>query len=147
MKPKRLRSHLLGPSWKHFAAKRRVARLATSTSRGKPYLVPICFAFDGRSFFSVVDEKPKKRSPLRLRRVRNIQANPQVALLLDEYYEDWRKLRFVLVQGKATILLSGVEHDRAVRLLRRKYGQYRKMRIEGRPVILVKPTRVTVWGR
>ena len=113
---------------------------------GQPHVIPICFAFDGKRFFSPIDEKPKRTAPAKLKRLRNIGENPHVALVIDHYEEDWRKLAYVLVFGKARILQSGVKHRSAVKLLRRKYRQYRRMAIDARPMIVITPTRVVGWG-
>jgi PPOX class probable F420-dependent enzyme len=133
---------------KHLAFIRsaRIAHLATADKSGRAHVVPICFAFDGRLFYSSIDEKPKRTAPQKLKRVRNIQENPQVALVIDSYDEDWRKLAYILVRGSARVLLSGVNHRKAVKLLRRKYPQYRKMRIDRLPMILIRPKRTTSWG-
>jgi PPOX class probable F420-dependent enzyme len=133
---------------KHLAFIRsaRIAHLATADKSGRAHVVPICFAFDGRLFYSSIDEKPKRTAPQKLKRVRNIQENPQVALVIDSYNEDWRKLAYILVHGSARVLLSGVNHRKAVKLLRRKYPQYRKMRIDRLPMILIRPKRATSWG-
>src|SRR5918993_150709 len=112
----------------------RVAHLATADASGQPLVIPICFVFDGREFFSPIDEKPKQTSPRNLKRVRNISANPKVSLVIDRYNDDWRKLAFVLVFGKARIVVGGAKHRKAVILLRRKYRQYRSMAIEQRPI-------------
>ena len=124
----------------------RVAHLATADKNGCPHVVPICFVFDGNYFYSPIDEKPKRTAPEKLKRVKNIRENAQVALVVDHYDEDWRKLSYVLVSGKARVLLSGASHRKAVTLLRRKYSQYRKMRIDRLPIILIRPTRMTSWG-
>jgi|SRR6266850_5966994 len=124
----------------------RVARLATADARSHPHVIPICFVFDGNYFYSPIDEKPKRTTPQKLKRVKNIQENPQVALVVDHYDEDWRKLAYILVHGSARVLLSGVNHRKAVKLLRRKYPQYRKMRIDRLPMILIRPKRTTSWG-
>src|SRR5579883_3174839 len=79
----------------------RVGHLATADARGRPHVVPVCFAFDGRRIVTALDEKPKRVGPRRLRRVRNIRVNPHVAFIVDRYDEDWRRLRFVLVLGVA----------------------------------------------
>ena len=123
----------------------RVAHLATADKAGRPHVIPICFVFDGRAFYSPIDEKPKQTDPRRLKRLRNISENPQVALVIDRYDEDWRRLAYVLTFGKAGVLLSGVKHRKAVRLLRRKYRQYRSMSIERAPIIQITPARVVVW--
>ena len=124
----------------------RIAHLATAGAGGQPLVIPICFAFDGKEFFSPIDEKPKRASPHKLKRLRNIAENPKVSLICDRYDEDWRRLAYVLITGKARILLRGRRHRRAVILLRRKYRQYYSMAIDQRPMIVVRPLRVKAWG-
>lgn len=124
----------------------RTAHLATADRAGRPHVIPICFVFDGRDFYSPIDEKPKQTVPRRLKRLRNISENSQVALVIDRYDEDWRKLAYVLVLAKARILSRGENHRRAVRLLRRKYPQYRAMSIDRRPMIVIAPKRIVCWG-
>jgi len=124
----------------------RVAHLATADASGMPHVVPICFAFDGNDFYSPIDEKPKRTIPSKLKRLRNIEENPQVSVVIDRYEENWSKLAYVLVFGQARVLVSGAKHRKAVTLLRRKYPQYRTMRIDRLPMILIRPTRVTSWG-
>jgi PPOX class probable F420-dependent enzyme len=131
---------------KAFVQSARVAHLATADKNGRPHVIPICFAFDGKEIYSTIDEKPKKLSPLRLKRIRNIRANPHVAVVVDRYDENWKRLAYVLIVGRAKILLSGARHKNAVRLLRRKYPQYRKMRIEERPIVCVTCIRRTAWA-
>ena len=131
---------------KIFLRSARVAHLATADKKGQPLAIPICFVFDGEELFSPVGEKPKKSSPLRLKRIQNIRTNPQVSLIVDRYTEDWKRLAYVLIQGRAKVLLRGSKHKRAVLLLRRKYSQYRKMAIHERPMIQITPTRVKSWG-
>ncbi len=111
-----------------------------------PHAIPICFAFDGRCFYSVLDRKPKRAPLSRLKRVRNILSNPSVALVLDHYEEDWGRLWYVLVTGTAEIVREGEEHARSIALLKEKYLQYRNMGIEGNPVIKITPSRITSWG-
>ncbi len=123
----------------------RLAHLATSTKNGTPHVVPICYVYDGTSIYSSIDEKPKRTNPNRLRRFRNIVDNPNVSVVIDLYEEDWSKLRYVIVRGLAEIVREGEERERAVSLLREKYGQYRSMKLEGRPIIKVKPIRIIAW--
>jgi PPOX class probable F420-dependent enzyme len=129
-----------------FIRSARVAHLATASSTGQPLVIPICFVFDGNRIYSPIDEKPKRISPHKLKRLRNIEENSQVSLVIDRWDEDWRKLAYILVSGRAKILLSGQNHRRAVSLLRRKYRQYRSMAIDQRPMIVVRPLDVKVWG-
>ncbi len=128
-----------------FLRAQRVGHLATVDARGRPVVVPFCFVYDGKAFYSSLDEKPKKVSPEKLRRARNIRVNPEVAVVIDHYEEDWGKLKFVLIRGRARILYSGKEHARAVELLRKKYAQYRRMRLENRPVVKIIPWGIREW--
>jgi len=131
---------------RHFLARMRVARLATTDASGQPHVVPIVFATDGRRLYTPLDEKPKRVEPRQLKRVRNIVANPRVAVIVDEYDEDWRRLGWVLITGTAEISESGESHAIGLRLLHEKYRQYRSMSLERRPIVVVMPTRVTSWG-
>ena len=124
----------------------RVAHLATADGSRQPHVIPICFVFDGKNFYSPIDEKPKRAAPTKLKRLSNIAANPHVALLIDRYDEDWRKLAYVLIFAKARLLRSGKLHQRAVTLLRRKYSQYCRMAIDKRPMIVIIPKKTTGWG-
>lgn len=129
-----------------FIRSARTAHLATANAEGEPLVVPICFIFDGKHFYTPIDEKPKKTAPEKLRRVRNITANPRVCLVVDRYDEDWRRLAYVLISGKARLLHRGSHHRKAVAMLRRKYRQYRAMALEKRPIIDISPSRVASWG-
>jgi coenzyme F420-0:L-glutamate ligase / coenzyme F420-1:gamma-L-glutamate ligase len=138
-------SHL-SPSVLRFIRVARLAHLATAGADGQPHVIPICFVFDGKYFYSPIDEKPKRTAPAKLKRVINIQANPQVTLVIDRYSEDWQHLAYVLISGKAKILYRGAAHAEAVRRLRRKYPQYRQMAIHSRPMIQIRPVRWIFWG-
>jgi PPOX class probable F420-dependent enzyme len=124
---------------------RRVAHLATAGPDGAPHVVPVCFAWDGTALYIALDAKPKRVAPTRLKRVRNILANPQVAFLCDTYDEDWSRLGYLLVHGSAALLDPGPDHAAAIALLREKYPQYRAMPIEAQPLIRITPERVTAW--
>lgn len=129
-----------------FVKSQRVARMATASKDCEPYVIPICYGYDGKNFFSVIDEKPKRVSAPQLRRIRNIQSNAKVALVVDEYHEDWRKLRYVLISGRARVLGRGKERTKALRLLRSRYRQYRRMTLDEKPVIKIVPVRVVAWS-
>lgn len=124
-----------------------VARLATVDERGRPHAVPVCFALDGNTLYTPIDEKPKRGDPARLRRLRNIAANPHVLLLIDVYDAgDWRRLRFVQLHGVARVIAPGGDgHAHALTLLRSRYLQYRAMALEERPVIAIAVERVVAW--
>jgi PPOX class probable F420-dependent enzyme len=105
-------------------ARARVGHLATSDGR-VPSVVPVCFVLVGETLYQAIDGKPKSVDASRLRRVKNVRANPRAALLIDHYVEDWRRLWYVLLRGKARIVDRGPEQQRAIAALRKKYPQYR----------------------
>ena len=122
-----------------------VARLATADSHGQPHVVPVCFVYENASFYIAIDEKPKRTT--RLKRLRNIEANPQAALVIDVYHDDWSQLAWVMVQGTASIHDNIKGHPLILVALRQKYPQYRAMALETRPLIQVVPQHVTSWGQ
>jgi PPOX class probable F420-dependent enzyme len=128
-----------------FVAAHRVARLATADAAGRPHVVPICYALIRDTVYFTIDEKPKKK-PTALKRLANLSANPQAALVVDRYDEDWAKLGWVMVQGPADILAAGAEHDAAQTALRERYPQLAAMRIEALPVVAVRTQHVSSWG-
>jgi PPOX class probable F420-dependent enzyme len=141
-----VRSHL-NPAEMAFVLAQRVAHLATGDADGNPHVVPVCYAFDGTRFFLPLDEKPKRVADQALRRVRNIEDRPQVALVMDRYAEDWSRLGYVLVRGRAALLdPNDPAHPPALLLLRERYPQYRTMALEDRAVIAILPERVVSWG-
>ena len=128
-----------------FCERTRVARLATADAKRVPHLVPVCFAILGDSLYITIDEKPK-RVDIPLKRLRNILENPEVAVTVDRWDEDWRRLAWVMLRGRAEILADGAEHDRAQARLRERYPQYRSMDLAPLPVIALRIARVTAWG-
>jgi PPOX class probable F420-dependent enzyme len=124
----------------------RIAHLATADAHGAPHVVPVCFALSGKKLYITIDEKPKRISGRGMKRLRNIAENPAVAVVADRYDEDWTRLGWVMVRGRAEILDAGAEHDAAQALLRGRYPQLAGMRIEERPVIAVRVERITSWG-
>ena len=137
---------LFSPQTAEFVRTHRVARLATADAGGAPYVVPICYAFDGERVYTAIDLKPKRVGGRALKRVRNIIENPQVAVVIDDYSEDWSELAYVMIRGKADILESEEERGCAEALLRAKYPQYAEMLEPGCAVIRITPERVVSWG-
>ena len=139
---------LISPEIRAKLETARVARLATLEAERTPHLVPICFACDGSVFYSAIDRKPKQVAASRLARLKNIRETPQVALLVDQYDEDWSRLWYVLVRGEAELVSDAAEQKRAIQLLRTKYPQYSAdMLADDAPVLRITPARITAWGR
>ena len=126
-----------------LVAECRVARLGTIAADGRPRLVPVCYAVVGGSVVIAVDEKPKGGG--RLARLRDIARDPRVTMLVDRYEDDWTRLAWVRIEGRAAVQERGEEHPAALEALRARYPQYREMRIEKLPLIVITPERVVGW--
>ena len=133
-----------------FINSHRVARLATADAAGRPAVIPICYVFDGKAFYSAIDNKPKRVDLMQLQRIRNIRVNSKVALVIDDYSENWSELIYVAVRGVAEIIAPGesvsTEQENAVAALRLKYEQYRSMVIDRNPIIKIVPNQVRLWS-
>jgi PPOX class probable F420-dependent enzyme len=105
--------------------------------------VPITFVLAGEVLYSAVDSKPKRSR--RLRRIENARERPDVTVLIDAYEEDWSRLWWVRLRGRARVLERGQEFDRALSLLRQKYEQYRERPPEG-PVLAVDVAERRAWS-
>jgi PPOX class probable F420-dependent enzyme len=137
---------MLSDGERRFLAHQRIAHLATADSRAVPHVVPVCFAMSDGTLYITIDEKPKRHSSTALKRLRNIAENPPVAVVVDRYDEDWAMLGWVMLHGRAEILIDGTEHQDAQTLLRSRYPQLRAMQIAQYPVIAVRIDRATSWG-
>ncbi len=122
----------------------RVARLATVDASGVPHLVPIVFALDRDTIYSAVDHKPKRTAALR--RIANVAVNQRVALLADEYTEEWDRLWWARADGTATVHEgSSPAGARGIALLVERYVQYAAQPPQG-PVIAVAITQWSGWA-
>jgi PPOX class probable F420-dependent enzyme len=137
---------MLTDEQRRFLEAQRVARLATADGAGQPHVIPICYALDGESIYFSVDRKPKRHTGKPLKRVRNILENPNVALVVDRYHEDWAGLGWLMITGHADVLEDGQEHDLAQTRMRQRYPQLRAMSIEALPVIAIRIAHAVGWG-
>jgi len=134
---------------REFLKLARVAHLATADTDGVPHNVPLCFWYDDAAhFYFIIDEKPKRMTVRGLKRMRNLAENPQVALIVDHYEEEWSYLAYVLVHGDAHIVEDANEYMLALRNLRDKYPQYRTMALgfDRNPMVRIGAQRLHFWG-
>lgn len=120
----------------------RVARLATVVEAGRPHLVPIVFAIHQEAIVTPIDRKPKRTTALR--RLANIRSNPNVAMLVDHFEDDWSRLWWVRVGGRAEIP-DGADRESRLASLVAKYPQYRVQPPDG-PVIEIAVDRFRYWS-
>jgi PPOX class probable F420-dependent enzyme len=135
----------LPPALAAFIKTARVARLATVDPQQRPHVVPVCFAYVDGVAYSVLDAKPKRVTVTELRRVRNLLANPNVQLLIDRYEEDWSRLAYLQLRGRAELLNPGPEHLAALASLRDKYTQYVAMPLADAPMIKLTVESWVAW--
>lgn len=119
-----------------------VAMLATVGAQAAPHVVPVVFGVHRDVVFTAVDAK--RKTTHRLRRLANIEANPQVSMLVDNYDDDWSRLWWVRADGHAEIHYSGEQMATGYALLRRKYPQYRRLGLAG-PVVTVQVAKWSSW--
>jgi PPOX class probable F420-dependent enzyme len=149
---------MLDPARRALVAEARTATLATQRPDGRPRLVPVCYVLapdedsQGRPIvYTPLDEKPKRVSdPRRLGRVADLLVLPQAGLLVERWDEDWSRLAWVRLEGRAELLEPQPherdEHAAAVAGLRAKYPQYESQAIQDRPIIRIVADRVTTWS-
>jgi nitroimidazol reductase NimA-like FMN-containing flavoprotein (pyridoxamine 5'-phosphate oxidase superfamily) len=131
----------LTPAQAKFVESQDVMRVATSAG-GVPHVVPVNPLYDPKTgaVCFVTDYKTKK--------LKNVEANPNVALVLDT----WKKTgnKGLLVVGKATVLHKGEEYMRLRAMLYKRFPAYHSPHLtfgEGEaPFICVAPEKVVSWG-
>jgi PPOX class probable F420-dependent enzyme len=130
----------------------KIARLATvDPENNQPYLVPVVFVFNGYNIFIPIDDKPKKTgNSNQLKRVKNIQENPNISFLIDTYdEEDWNNLSYLMIQGKARIVVNRLKDIDTIKtahsLLSEKYLQYKNLVGMGDSCIVIDIQKVIKW--
>ena len=129
----------------------KIARLATvDPANNQPYVVPVVFAFNDNNIFIPLDNKAKRVNSNKLKRVKNIQKNPNVSFLIDIYDDkDWNNLSYLMIQGKARIanMINDINTiEKAHFLLSNKYLQYKNMIVEiGDKCIVIDIQKAITW--
>jgi pyridoxamine 5'-phosphate oxidase-like protein len=102
---------------REFIAAARVCRVATTRPDGEPHVIPLCPVFDGVDTLYVDIGRGYAMAT-------NIKNERRVAVLIDDYFDDWSRLRRVLLRCR-TKRTVGAERDRAWRRIQRKFPQYK----------------------
>lgn len=126
---------------KAFIANQGVLRFNSLTPDGQIHSVPLCFAFDGRTFYVGSPNRSAKRW-------RNLKKNNVVSVELDSYVDDWSGNMGILVYGKAMFLEPGQEEQRkGISLLKEKYVQYREFKLNDSFVMVkLEPSKIMSWS-
>jgi PPOX class probable F420-dependent enzyme len=119
----------------------RVCRVATVSPDGVPHLIPVCHVLErDKICFGSGNDATK---------IRNLRANPRVAVTIDTYSDHWASLRGVMIQGTASLIERGPRFHRIRKRLYQKYPQYpREAAISPSDSVIVevRPTHVFTWG-
>ena len=110
--------------------------------RGEP-------AADALAAMAAAEQTVEGVPAARLARLENLRRVPRAALVVDDYDDDWSRLRWVMVRGPVAFLDEPAAHATALALLRRRYPQYRQMHLDdprAHPVVRLAPERVNVWS-
>ena len=113
-----------------------LCRLATVYPDCRPHVVPVNYVFLDGKFYIGVDWESRK--------VKNIQKNNKVALVIDLYKPN----RGILVEGEAELIDRGEEFKRIYKIFYEKFAWVRADPWdEGEaPFIVVKPVKKVSWG-
>lgn len=99
-----------------FIKHQRVGRLATLSPEKNAHVVPLCYVVEGDNLYISTNTTSKK--------IRNIEKNAEATFLIDEYSEDWPRLKGVMISGRVKLHQKGGIFTKARDLLYAKYPQY-----------------------
>lgn len=121
-----------------FLAAATVCRIASVKADGSPHVIPVCPAFDGDATVYVDVTKGGVTAGA-------LAGNDRITAIFDEYYDDWSKLKAVILRCRAEVL-HGSELDAAWNLLRQKYPQGQAIGWEARHTLALRIGNWTEWG-
>jgi pyridoxamine 5'-phosphate oxidase family protein len=108
-----------------YLAKGKLGRLATIGADGVPHVVPLGWSYNAE--LDTIDIGG--RDITHTQKFRNVQRNPNVALVIDDVLPPWRP-RSVMVRGRAEARMDALGPDG------KSLG----------PIIRITPTKVNSWG-
>ena len=125
----------LPEGFRRYLDEARICRVATSGPDGT-HVAPFCHAMDGSTIY--IETTPERKT------VRNLQHDPRVVVLVDDYVEDWRRLKLLSVSGTGRGLTPeiGDEFEKSARLLRDKFPQFHWLPVDIRFVLAIDVTAV-----
>lgn len=114
--------------------------MTTIEADGSPHSVPVVFAAIGDQIVSPIDHKPKTGRTLE--RVRNLRRDARLTLLVDLWDEDWTKLTWLMIRGRAQIDESPPLH--LTQAINRRYPQYAPDEVHD-ALIRIEPSLLSWW--
>ncbi|MGZ4208094.1 MAG: pyridoxamine 5'-phosphate oxidase family protein [Actinomycetota bacterium] len=123
---------------RRFLERARLCRIGSTDRRGRPHVAPLCHAFDAANRTAYVATEDDGVTAA------NLRARPWASIECDDYFEDWNRIRGVVAQARARWVTRGPELERAARLLRKKFKQYKTEDFDF--VVALRVESVTSWG-
>jgi nitroimidazol reductase NimA-like FMN-containing flavoprotein (pyridoxamine 5'-phosphate oxidase superfamily) len=81
------------PGWaQDLLAHAPVGHLSYLDDQDRPRVLPVTFAVAGEELWTAIDQKPKRKPPDQVARVRYLRRRPRAALCADHYEDDWTRL-------------------------------------------------------
>jgi uncharacterized protein YhbP (UPF0306 family) len=105
---------------------------------GEPHAIPVCPVFDGDSTV-YVDIGGRYATAKALRE------DPRIAVLIDDYDDNWALLKGVLLRCRAEEA-TDEERDRAWEMVREKFPQYSSVNWEPRLTLALRIYDWRQWG-
>jgi PPOX class probable F420-dependent enzyme len=115
--------------------------MTTTLPDGGSHSVPVVFAVVKHEIVSPIDHKPKIGK--KLARVRNLEHDDRVTLLVDRWEEDWTRLAWLMIQGRAVVDPDASSDD--MRILNARYPQYERDERHD-ALIRITPKRLVWWA-
>jgi nitroimidazol reductase NimA-like FMN-containing flavoprotein (pyridoxamine 5'-phosphate oxidase superfamily) len=122
---------------KDFLRDAPVCRIATVLPNGAPHVSPVCPVFDGKTMFIDVSHVGGTAKAL--------AAGRRITVLIDDYYDNWNRLRGVILRTRAREV-KGKEKDAAWRRIRRKFPQSRAAGWNPRLTLALRIAGWQAWG-
>jgi len=119
---------------KKFLEERRILRIATVDKNGSPRLAPFCYWTQDNLVYILT--RPETKT------VRNLRKNPEAAILVDYYDEDWSQLKFCMIKGTATLIEDKEKVLKLHSIRGKKYPQQGDPTSRVFVVIRLKPSKV-----
>ena len=123
---------------REFVAAARVCRIASVRPGGEPHVIPVCPVFDGESTVYVDIGK-------RYTTAEALRADPRIAVLIDEYDDNWALLKGVLLRCRVEEAM-GEELDRAWAMIHEKFPQYGSVGWQPRLTLALRIYDWRQWG-
>jgi PPOX class probable F420-dependent enzyme len=115
--------------------------MTTIGTDGSPHSVPVVFASVGDEIVSPIDHKPKTGRTLE--RVKNLRGDARLTLLVDLWDEDWTKLVWLMIRGRARV--DEMAPLDLMRAINQRYPQYAPDEAHD-ALIRIEPTLLSWWS-